>query len=173
MGIMRRIRYCPSVAEVDSQVGATGIDRIDQCPSRAVVVSSEHSSVRTGPFSGQSLDPFSQAPTLVLTPCLPDDGAASESNALGARTCGLALAADDAMLTGSFTDLLGEAPMSYLSGWRLCLAADLLQRTDATVDSVAHEVGYSSGYALSTAFHREYGVRPSHHRRATGTQTKS
>lgn len=69
---MRRIRYCPSVAEVDSQVGATGIDRIDQCPSRAVVVSSEHSSVRTGPFSGQSLDPFSQAPTLVLTPCFAD-----------------------------------------------------------------------------------------------------
>lgn len=70
-----------------------------------------------------------------------------------------------------FTDLLGEPPMSYLSGWRLCLAADLLERTDATVESVAHEVGYSSGYSLSTAFQREYGVRPSQHRRATGTQT--
>lgn len=71
-----------------------------------------------------------------------------------------------------FTDLLGEPPMSYLSGWRLCLAADLLERTDATVESVAHEVGYSSGYSLSTAFHREYGVRPSRHRQATGKQVK-
>lgn len=58
--------------------------------------------------------------------------------------------------------------MSYLSGWRLCMAADLLERKEATVESVAREVGYSSGYALSTAFLREYGVRPSHHRHAAG-----
>nr|WP_275902104.1 helix-turn-helix transcriptional regulator [Brevibacterium zhoupengii] len=78
-----------------------------------------------------------------------------------------------ATLARRFTDLLGEPPMSYLNGWRLCLAADLLQRTDATVESVAHEVGYSSGYSLSTAFHREYGVRPSHHRRTRDQQAKS
>lgn len=78
-----------------------------------------------------------------------------------------------ATLARRFTDLLGEPPMSYLNGWRLCLAADLLERTDATVESVAHEVGYSSGYSLSTAFHREYGVRPSQHRHATGKQAKS
>ena len=78
-----------------------------------------------------------------------------------------------ATLARRFTDLLGEPPMSYLNGWRLCLAADLLERTDATVESVAHEVGYSSGYSLSTAFHREYGVRPSQHRQATGKQAKS
>lgn len=77
-----------------------------------------------------------------------------------------------ATLARRFTELLGEPPMSYLSGWRLCLAADLLERNDATVESVAHEVGYSSGYSLSTAFHREYGVRPSDHRRATATQEK-
>lgn len=77
-----------------------------------------------------------------------------------------------ATLARRFTDLLGEPPMSYLSGWRLCLAADLLERTDATVESVAHEVGYSSGYSLSTAFHREYGVRPSRHRQMTGKQVR-
>lgn len=64
-----------------------------------------------------------------------------------------------------FTELLGEPPMSYLTGWRLCMAADLLERDEATVASVARDVGYSSPYALSTAFHREYGVRPSRHRR--------
>ncbi len=72
-----------------------------------------------------------------------------------------------ATLARRFTDLLGEPPMSYLTSWRLCMAADLLERHDATVESVAREVGYSSAYALSTAFHREYGVRPSQHRRAS------
>lgn len=71
-----------------------------------------------------------------------------------------------ATLARRFTDLLGEPPMSYLASWRLCMAADLLERNDATVESVAREVGYSSAYALSTAFHREYGVRPSQYRRA-------
>ena len=72
-----------------------------------------------------------------------------------------------ATLARRFTDLLGEPPMSYLSSWRLCRAADLLERGGATVESVAREVGYSSAYALSTAFHREYGLRPSQYRRET------
>lgn len=69
-------------------------------------------------------------------------------------------------LARRFTELLGEPPMSYLTGWRLCMAADLLEREDTTVDSVARDAGYSSAYALSTAFHREYGIRPSQHRQA-------
>lgn len=72
-----------------------------------------------------------------------------------------------ATLARRFSDLLGEPPMSYLSGWRLCMAADLLERNDVTIESVAHKVGYSSGYALSTAFLREYGVRPSQYRKAS------
>lgn len=78
-----------------------------------------------------------------------------------------------ATLARRFTDLLGEPPMSYLTSWRLCVAADLLERTGATVESVAREVGYSSAYALSTAFHREYGVRPGQHRHASVGRTKS
>ncbi|HIW98982.1 MAG TPA: AraC family transcriptional regulator [Candidatus Nesterenkonia stercoripullorum] len=68
-------------------------------------------------------------------------------------------------LARRFTELLGEPPMSYLTSWRLCMAADLLTRGDSTVEAVAHDVGYSSAYALSTAFHREYGVRPGQYRR--------
>lgn len=63
-----------------------------------------------------------------------------------------------------FTELLGEPPMAYLTTWRLSLAADLLQRTDATVESIARQVGYSSAYALSGAFKRSFGTRPSQHR---------
>ena len=31
--------------------------------------------------------------------------------------------------------------MSYLTGWRLCMAADLLEREDTTVESVARDAG--------------------------------
>lgn len=63
-----------------------------------------------------------------------------------------------------FARVMGEPPISYLAGWRLCLAADLLQDGDDTLESIARQVGYSSAYALSTAFTREYGQRPSRHR---------
>jgi AraC-like DNA-binding protein len=63
-----------------------------------------------------------------------------------------------------FTELVGEPPMSYLACWRLCLAADLLVRTDSTVDVIARRVGYANAYALSVAFKRVHGVRPGEHR---------
>jgi len=63
-----------------------------------------------------------------------------------------------------FQALVGEPPMSFLTEWRLALAADLLSEPDATVESVARQVGYSSPYALSTAFKRERGVSPREHR---------
>ena len=71
-----------------------------------------------------------------------------------------------ATLARRFTDLVGEPPMTYLTSWRLSLAADLLRNTDDTVDAIARRVGYASGYGLSVAFTREYGIRPRDHRRA-------
>lgn len=71
-----------------------------------------------------------------------------------------------ATLARRFAELVGEPPMSYLTGWRLSLAADLLQRSDATVEAVAHQVGYRSGFGLSVAFKRVYGTRPSEVRTA-------
>ncbi|WP_425441221.1 hypothetical protein [Ruania alba] len=35
-----------------------------------------------------------------------------------------------ATLARRFTDLVGEPPMTYLTGWRLTLAADLLRGSD-------------------------------------------
>ena len=42
------------------------------------------------------------------------------------------------------------------AGWRLCLAADLLRDTGATV---AHQVDSSNAFVLSTAFARQFGHR--------------
>lgn len=69
-----------------------------------------------------------------------------------------------AALARRFTRLVGEPPMTYLTGWRLALAADLLRETDATVGAVARQVGYGSSFALSSAFKRAHGVSPQAHR---------
>ena len=69
-----------------------------------------------------------------------------------------------ATLARRFSELVGEPPMAYLTGWRLALAADLLREPDATVSAVAAQVGYGSSFALSTAFKRIRGISPREHR---------
>ena len=73
--------------------------------------------------------------------------------------------ASRATLARRFTELVGEPPMAFLTGWRLDLAADLLLEPGATIGSVARQVGYGSPYALSTAFKRARGISPQQHRR--------
>ncbi|MEW2371260.1 AraC family transcriptional regulator [Streptomyces sp. NPDC006656] len=73
-----------------------------------------------------------------------------------------------ASLARRFTELVGEPPMAYLTGWRLALAADLLREPDATVATVARRVGYGSAFALSTAFKRVRGVSPREFRTGSG-----
>jgi len=77
-----------------------------------------------------------------------------------ARQIGVSRAA----LARRFTELVGEPPMAFLTGWRLTLAADLLREPGATVGSVARKVGYASPFALSTAFKRVRGISPRQHR---------
>jgi AraC-like DNA-binding protein len=69
-----------------------------------------------------------------------------------------------AVFARRFTDLVGEPPIAYLTGWRLALAADLLRSSEATIAAVARQVGYSTPFALSSAFKRAYGVSPNTHR---------
>jgi AraC-like DNA-binding protein len=63
-----------------------------------------------------------------------------------------------------FTAVVGEPPMSYLADWRIALATDLLRQTDHTVSTIARKVGYANAFALSVAFKRLRGTRPSDHR---------
>lgn len=62
-----------------------------------------------------------------------------------------------------FGVVMGEGPMSYLTSWRMALAADLLAQPDSTVTAVARRVGYSTPFAFSAAFKRTIGVSPSAH----------
>ena len=76
-----------------------------------------------------------------------------------------------AALARRFNELVGEPPMTFLTTWRLTLAADLLREPGATVGSVARQVGYGSSFALSTAFKRVRGISPQQHR-ASGVSPK-
>ncbi|MDX3524315.1 AraC family transcriptional regulator [Streptomyces scabiei] len=69
-----------------------------------------------------------------------------------------------AALARRFTALVGEPPMAYLADWRITLAGDLLRETDHTVGTIARKVGYADAFALSVAFKRLRGTRPSDHR---------
>lgn len=69
-----------------------------------------------------------------------------------------------AVFARRFTDQVGEPPIAFLTGWRLALAADLLRGSEATIAAVARQVGYSTPFALSSAFKRSYGVSPNEHR---------
>ena len=59
-----------------------------------------------------------------------------------------------------FSELVGEPPMKFLTDWRLSLAADLLLEPEATIGSVAYQVGYATPFALSAAFKRVRGISP-------------
>ncbi len=69
-----------------------------------------------------------------------------------------------ATLARRFTDLVGTPPIAYLTEWRIGLAADLFLESDATIESVAHQIGFGSAFALSTAFKRARGISPQQHR---------
>ena len=71
-----------------------------------------------------------------------------------------------AALSRRFTGLVGEPPMTFVTNWRLTLAADLLCEPGNTIGSVASQVGYGSPYALSAAFKRVRGISPKNHRLA-------
>ena len=63
-------------------------------------------------------------------------------------------------LAERFTHLIGEAPMQYLTRWRMQLAATLLRSRNVSVFEAAMEVGYASEAAFSRAFKKVVGVPP-------------
>jgi AraC-like DNA-binding protein len=68
-------------------------------------------------------------------------------------------------LAERFTRYLSEPPMTYLTRWRLQLAARALARTSKGVAEIAAEVGYESESAFNRAFKREFEVPPAQYRR--------
>ena len=66
-----------------------------------------------------------------------------------------------------FTTLVGEPPLTYVTRWRMSLAAGYLRSDSLAVSEVADRVGYKSAAALSKAFKRCFGLAPGTYRRRT------
>jgi AraC-like DNA-binding protein len=58
-----------------------------------------------------------------------------------------------------FAGLVGVAPVTYLTRWRMERARDLLE-AGRSIRHVSRSVGYSSEQSFSRAFARQYGVAP-------------
>ncbi len=67
-------------------------------------------------------------------------------------------------LVERFTRYVSEPPMTYLTRWRLQLAARSLERTSRGVAEIAADVGYESEAAFNRAFKREFGQPPGRYR---------
>ncbi|MFJ9845059.1 AraC family transcriptional regulator [Kitasatospora sp. NPDC101155] len=69
-----------------------------------------------------------------------------------------------ATLARRFDAVLATSPSAYLTQWRMDLAAQRLRDTSDSIESIAHDVGYSSLPAFSRAFARLRKETPGRHR---------
>jgi AraC-like DNA-binding protein len=60
----------------------------------------------------------------------------------------------------AFQHALGQAPMQYLTEWRMTLARDHLRSGDQSLAQIASRTGYTSPYAFAAAFRRHHGQPP-------------
>ncbi|HET8553842.1 MAG TPA: AraC family transcriptional regulator [Rhodanobacteraceae bacterium] len=75
------------------------------------------------------------------------------------------VASSRSCLATRFRELIGEAPMHYLTHLRMQLAARHLSQSRCSVASLATMVGYDSSAAFQRAFKRHFGVPPATWRR--------
>ncbi len=64
-----------------------------------------------------------------------------------------------------FNELVGMAPMRYVTEWRMAEARDLLQNTNQSMGEIALAVGYQSEVAFRKAFRNVVGETPGKVRR--------
>jgi AraC-like DNA-binding protein len=63
-----------------------------------------------------------------------------------------------------FKQVVGVAPLAYLTRWRMYLAERALVKDDTPIASLAASLGYTSESAFSNAFKRTMGVAPKRYR---------
>ncbi len=68
-------------------------------------------------------------------------------------------------LTDRFTQIIGVAPMQYLAGWRIQVAAQELLNTSKYIPRIAQDIGYQAEAAFARAFKRRMGAPPATWRR--------
>jgi AraC-like DNA-binding protein len=69
-----------------------------------------------------------------------------------------------ATLARRFAATTGLPPIAYLTRWRMELVKEALRSPQATLVSIARDVGYTDEFALAAAFKREVGIPPGQYR---------
>jgi AraC-like DNA-binding protein len=65
-----------------------------------------------------------------------------------------------------FHELVGVAPLAYVTDWRMALAREQLRDSDAGLSAIAQSLGYASEFSFAAAFKRHEGVAPGRWRAA-------
>ncbi|RKH21161.1 AraC family transcriptional regulator [Corallococcus praedator] len=64
-----------------------------------------------------------------------------------------------------FQKVIGESPLTYLTGWRMHTASRLMANPDQSLTAIAEAVGYETDSAFGKAFKRHVGKTPGEYRR--------
>jgi AraC-like DNA-binding protein len=80
------------------------------------------------------------------------------------------VAVSRSVLAQRFTQLVGDAPMRYLAGWRMHVAKQMMRDGARNIQDVASRVGYDSEAAFNRAFKRATGSPPATWRKGAVAQ---
>jgi AraC-like DNA-binding protein len=72
----------------------------------------------------------------------------------------------------NFSASVGEPPHSYLTRWRMGVAAQLLQETSLRLTEIASRVGYRSEFSFSRTFKAARGISPIQYRREASNRAE-
>ncbi|MFT6270789.1 MAG: AraC-like DNA-binding protein [Alphaproteobacteria bacterium] len=75
-------------------------------------------------------------------------------------TLGERIGMSPATLVRHFQSSIGLAPMAYVLNWRMMKAYNLIKYSNANLETVAEQVGFSSARTLNKAFQRQYALTP-------------
>ena len=64
------------------------------------------------------------------------------------------------VLAERFNEVLGQAPIEYVTNWRMQLAAERIRNSPDSLAAIAADVGYGSLPAFNRAFKRVTGTTP-------------
>jgi len=71
-----------------------------------------------------------------------------------------------------FAARMGRTPMSYLTEWRLQIAARLLRETELSISEIYQRLGYGSAASFDRAFKRSHRLSPSAYRRRAAASSQ-
>jgi AraC-like DNA-binding protein len=139
----------------ETRAGRPGSDAVTARIADVLVIQAVRSWVQDSPDEGwvaAARDPRVGA----ALDAVHEDPAAPWTLSLLARRASMSRSA----FAATFTGLVGEPPMTYVTAWRMDLAARLVRETELSLARVAERVGYRSEASFNRAFRRAHGLTP-------------